>query len=95
MADTNEELVKKDLSIILQANSKLNYQKKEDVKKMYTILSAKKVFRTPLGLKYMKCLRQISSRTDTLRKCVLCAGELDNSSLVCTKCIRKYRALQF
>ena len=33
MADKNEELIKKELLMILKLNSKLNYQRKEEIKK--------------------------------------------------------------
>ena len=95
MADKNQELVKKELLLILKLNSKLNYQRREEIKKMYTAITERKMFTAPLGLKYMKRLEQISKGEDILRKCILCAGNLDNHSQICTKCIKKYHTLQF
>lgn len=95
MADKNEELVKKELLMILKLNSKLNYQRKEEIKKMHAAIAERKMFTTPLGLKYMKRLEQIGRGEEVLKKCILCAGDLDNHSLICTKCIKKFHALQF
>ena len=95
MADKNEELVKKELLMILKLNSKLNYQRKEEIKKMHAAIAERKMFTTPLGLKYMKRLEQIGKGEEILKKCILCAGDLDNHSLICTKCIKKFHALQF
>ncbi len=95
MADKNEELVKKELLMILKLNSKLNYQRKEEIKKMHAAIAERKMFTTPLGLKYMKRLEQIGKGEEVLKKCILCAGDLDNHSLICTKCIKKFHALQF
>ena len=89
MADKNEELIKKELLMILKLNSKLNYQRKEEIKKMHAAIAERKMFTTPLGLKYMKRLEQIGKGEEILKKCILCAGDLDNHSLICTKCIKK------
>ena len=90
MSDNNRELMKKDLAYILQLNKKINYDNITEVKKARNMVLQKNLFKTPLGQKYIRRLEQISSGI-TSDKCVLCGNDLDNSSLICTQCLSKYK----
>lgn len=94
MAENDREAIKKDLVMILNLNSKLNYEKKDDIKKIHSAIMQKNMFKTALGMKYVKRLEQIGNGTDRFKGCVLCGSDLDNKSLVCTGCAKKYQAVQ-
>ncbi|MBD5522454.1 MAG: PrsW family intramembrane metalloprotease [Lachnospiraceae bacterium] len=53
----------------------------------------KKLFKTALGKKYVTRLEQIIYGTEDSYSCVLCGKDLDNSTLVCSRCLEKYRLL--
>lgn len=91
MADNNQELIKKDLTYIIQLNTKTNYKNSAEVQRTHNFALQKNLFKTTLGQRYMKRLEQIIDGTATSNNCVLCNKVLDNSSLVCTSCLTKYK----
>ena len=91
MSDNNRELVKKDLEYILHFNKKMHYDNLEEVKKNYDMIIQRNLFKTALGKKYTKRLEQIIHNADDSHQCVLCKNNIDNLSLVCTQCLKKYK----
>ena len=91
MADNDKELIKRDLSLILQLNAKLHYNNKEELKMTYNMLQQKNAFKTALGQKYLRRLAQIVNGINTSQQCILCGNNLDNPSVICTNCLKKYQ----
>lgn len=91
MSDHDKDLIKKDLLYILQLNAKIHYENSAEVQKTYDLALQKNLFQTLLGQKYLKRLRQIADGTDISDNCVLCGNDLDNSSLICSTCLSKYK----
>ncbi|MBD5445293.1 MAG: PrsW family intramembrane metalloprotease [Lachnospiraceae bacterium] len=53
----------------------------------------KQLFKTVLGQKYLVRLEQIIDGTENSYSCVLCGKDLDNSTLVCSGCLEKYKLM--
>lgn len=87
----NKELIKKDLVFILRLNAAIHYDNPAEVKRVYDMVLQKKLFKTALGQKYVKRLEQMISKTAVSHDCVLCRDDLDNSSLICSRCLAKYK----
>lgn len=91
MVENNQELIKKDLVYILQLNTKTNYKNPAEVQKIRNYALQRNLFKTTLGQRYMKRLEMLISGVSASNNCVLCNKALDNSSLVCTSCLTKYK----
>lgn len=91
MTENNQELIKKDLIYILQLNTKTNYKNPAEVQRTRNYALQKNLFRTTLGQRYMKRLEQLIDGVSASNNCFLCNNALDNSSLVCTSCLTKYK----
>lgn len=83
-------LMKKDLSLIIQLDAKLDYQDKVSVKKIYDAAISKDMFKSPLGIRYIKKLEQIINEKDS-SKCIICAKVNANASqsVLCNDCKSK------
>ena len=86
--DENKELLKKDLQIILQLDSKMNYANIDAVKKVYTHIVEKEIFRSSLGQRYLKKLEGIISGKNT-NTCVFCSKDLTDGKIICGNCLDK------
>lgn len=93
MANNNLEFIKKDITYILQLNKQIQYHNKNDVKRAHNMVLEKKLFKTALGQKYVSRLKQIIYGTENSYACVLCGKDLDNSTLVCGRCLEKYKLM--
>lgn len=90
MGENNKELVKKDLSLILQLNTKVHYENREEVKQVYDWILRKKIFQTPLGTAYINKLGEITNGVDNSNQCLFCAEDLYNQGVICPNCVEKY-----
>lgn len=93
MANNNLEFIKKDITYILQLNNQIQYHNKKDVKRAHDMVIDKQLFKTVLGQKYLVRLEQIIDGTENSYSCVLCGKDLDNSTLVCSGCLEKYKLM--
>lgn len=89
----NIEFLKKDITYILQLNKQIQYHNKNDVERAHNLVLEKKLFKTALGQKYVTRLEQIIDETEFSYACVLCGKDLDNSTLVCNRCMGKYKLM--
>lgn len=85
-----------EIQMIIKVNAKLHYNKKDDVKKIYSFAVHKNIFKGELGKKYMARLKGILESGQSGTDCVLCGGELANlqQSLICPACLRKHQVVQ-
>lgn len=86
----DRELLKKELSYILQLNAKTRYESQKNVQTMHDMVVQKNLFQTTLGQKYVSRLAARASGHDASTQCVLCKNTLDNPGLVCGHCLIKY-----
>ncbi|MCH5256350.1 MAG: PrsW family intramembrane metalloprotease [Lachnospiraceae bacterium] len=103
MSDNNKELIKKDLVYILQLNSKVQYDNISSVKQARNTILRQSMFKTSLGAKYTSRLEQIINKAEglhknnthesNLHKCILCDYSLDNASVICNRCLAKYKIM--
>lgn len=90
VSENNKELVKRDLSLILQLNTKVHYENKAEVKQVYEWILQKRIFQTPLGTAYINKLADIFNEVDDSNQCLLCAADLYNHGVICPNCVEKY-----
>lgn len=93
MANNNLKFIKKDITYILQLNNQIQYHNKKEVKRAHDMVIEKQLFKTVLGQKYLVRLEQIIDGTENSYSCVLCGKDLDNSTLVCSGCLEKYKIM--
>lgn len=92
--DDNKELVKKDLALVMKINAKVHYDNKSEVKQIYDLILKKKLFKTSIGTVYTKRLEQIVSGRNQQKTCILCANGMDNQTVICKACLKKYQNFQ-
>lgn len=93
MVNNSLEFIKKDITYILQLNKQIQYSNKNDVKRAHNMILDKNLFNTALGQKYVARLEHIIDGTENSYTCVLCGRDLDNSTLVCGRCLEKYKLM--
>lgn len=86
--DENKEVLKKDLQIILQLNSKMNYTNVDAVKKLYTAITEKGIFHSSLGQRYTKKLERIIAGKDN-NTCIFCGKDSTVGKIICNACLDK------
>ena len=103
MTNNNKESVKQDLIYILQLNSQVKYDKISSIKHAQDTILRQHLFKTPLGAKYTSRLEQLIDKAEgvykdnphnsNLHRCLLCDYSLDNASVICNRCLTKYRIM--
>ncbi|MCH5250176.1 MAG: PrsW family intramembrane metalloprotease [Lachnospiraceae bacterium] len=103
MADNSKESVKQDLIYILQLNSQVKYDKISSIKHAHDTVLRQHLFKTPLGAKYTSRLEQLIDKAEgvykdnphnsNLHRCLLCNYSLDNASVICNRCLTKYKII--
>lgn len=83
-------LLKKDLSVILHLNKKINYQDKNQVQDIHNAVLQKQLFQTSLGEKFITRLEYILMDAPN-HKCLLCEKENELNGIICLSCIDKYQ----
>ena len=84
-------LMKKDLSIILKINEKMNYADITKVQKVHDEIIQKGMFKTNLGTRYIERLKQIIADIYN-DKCIFCGKTIANTedTVLCDECLKKY-----
>lgn len=90
MAD-EKELMKKDLSLIIQIDSKMHYNDIQNVQKIYEAITQKNMFQTSLGKRYVNKLKQIIQGENT-GNCIFCGKSVTNpnNTVMCEECSSKF-----
>ena len=85
-----------EIQMIIKVNTKLHYEKRDEVNKIYSFAVQKNIFKGEFGKKYMARLKGILESGQPGTDCVLCGGKLANpqQSLICPACLRKHQTMQ-
>ena len=90
MAD-EKELMKKDLSLIIQIDSKMRYNDIQNVQKIHDAITQKNMFQTNLGKRYVNKLKQIIQGQNP-GNCIFCGKGVTNpnNTVMCEECSSKF-----